>query len=29
LTDEIVKSNDCIRAWGGRFVVAIPTLRIV
>ncbi|WP_028748589.1 class I SAM-dependent methyltransferase [Rhizobium mesoamericanum] len=29
LTDEIVNSNEYIRAWGGRFVVAIPTLQIV
>ncbi|CDM55772.1 MULTISPECIES: class I SAM-dependent methyltransferase [Rhizobium] len=29
LTDEIVKSNQYIRAWDGRFVVAIPTLRIL
>ncbi|SEH77331.1 Methyltransferase domain-containing protein [Rhizobium tibeticum] len=29
LTEEIVKSNDYIRAWDGRFVVAIPTLRIL
>ncbi|CCM77938.1 class I SAM-dependent methyltransferase [Rhizobium mesoamericanum] len=29
LTDEIVNSNEYIRAWGGRFVVAIPTLQII
>ncbi|MEK1895657.1 MAG: class I SAM-dependent methyltransferase [Rhizobium sp.] len=29
LTEEIVRSNDYIRAWDGRFVVAIPTLRIL
>ncbi len=29
LTDEIIKANDYIRAWEGRFVVAIPTLRIL
>ncbi|MBZ9789539.1 class I SAM-dependent methyltransferase [Rhizobium sp. 3T7] len=29
LTEEIVRSNDYIRAWDGRFVVAIPTLQIL
>lgn len=29
LTDEIVKANEYIRTWGGRFVIAIPTLRIL
>lgn len=29
LTDEIVKSNEQIRMWGGRFVVAIPTVRML
>jgi hypothetical protein len=29
LTEEIVRSNGYIREWGGRFVVAIPTLRIL
>lgn len=29
LTDEIVADNAAIRAWGGRFVVAIPEIRIL
>lgn len=29
LTDEIVADNAGIRAWGGRFVVAIPEIRII
>ncbi|PZM07413.1 class I SAM-dependent methyltransferase [Rhizobium tubonense] len=29
LTDEIVEANGDIRDWGGRFVVAIPELRII
>lgn len=29
LTDEIVADNAAIRAWGGRFVVAIPEIRII
>ncbi|KQV84492.1 class I SAM-dependent methyltransferase [Rhizobium sp. Root1220] len=29
LKDEIIKSNSQIRAWGGQFVVAIPTLHIL
>ncbi|NVD39581.1 class I SAM-dependent methyltransferase [Ensifer sp. HO-A22] len=29
LTDEIVADNAAIRAWGGRFVVAIPEIRFI
>lgn len=29
LTDEIVADNAAIRAWGGRFVVAIPEIRVI
>jgi SAM-dependent methyltransferase len=29
LTNEIIKSNGHIRAWGGQFVVAIPVVRIL
>ena len=29
LTDEIIAENDFIRAWGGRFVVPIPTVQVI
>jgi len=29
LTDEIVAANDFIRAWGGRFVVPIPAVKVI
>ncbi|NRP70175.1 hypothetical protein ILFOPFJJ_01053 [Ensifer psoraleae] len=29
LTDEIVAANDHVRSWGGRFVVAIPEVRVI
>ncbi len=29
LTDEIVADNAAIRTWGGRFVVAIPEIRVI
>jgi hypothetical protein len=28
IADEVVKANEFIRKWGGKFVIAIPTLRI-
>ena len=28
LADEVVKSNAFVREWGGKFVTAIPALRI-
>lgn len=28
IKDEIARQMQCIRAWGGRFVVAIPELRV-
>ncbi|MBT9507346.1 class I SAM-dependent methyltransferase [Rhodoferax sp.] len=28
IADEVVKSNECVREWGGKFVVAVPALRI-
>ena len=28
IADEAVKANDFVRAWGGKFVVAVPTLRV-
>ena len=29
LTDEIIAANDFIRAWGGRFVVPIPAVKVI
>jgi hypothetical protein len=29
LADEIMQQNDYIRAWGGQFVIPIPTPRVV
>ncbi|MCG5476816.1 MAG: SAM-dependent methyltransferase, partial [Sinorhizobium fredii] len=29
LTDEIVNAHSYIRSWGGRFVVAIPEVRVI
>lgn len=28
IADEVVKSNEFVREWGGKFVVAVPALRI-
>lgn len=28
IAEEVVKSNEFVRAWGGKFVVAVPSLRI-
>lgn len=28
ITDEVVKANEFVRAWGGKFVVAVPALRV-
>ena len=28
IADEVVKSNEFVREWGGKFVVAVPSLRI-
>lgn len=29
LTDEIIAENDFVRAWGGRFIVPIPALKVI
>jgi hypothetical protein len=28
IADEVIKSNSFVREWGGKFVVAVPELRI-
>ena len=28
IADEVVKANDFVRDWGGKFVVAVPALRV-
>jgi hypothetical protein len=28
IADEVIKSNEFVREWGGKFVVAVPTLKI-
>ena len=29
IKEEVMRQNDYIRAWGGKFVVPIPTVRVV
>jgi C-methyltransferase-like protein len=29
LKDEIVGAEECVRAWGGRFVIPIPQVTVI
>jgi hypothetical protein len=28
IADEVIKANDFVREWGGKFVVAVPELQV-